>query len=1083
MTRGGFVRIVVAVGLFLSMPSVPAFAQACDPPAARIVSAQGAVEARRANQSQWVKAGLDDRLCPGDGLRTGPSSRAALALPDQTVTRVDQNTVISFPPPQDEKKTWLEVLEGALHIITRDRRALRVLTPFANAGIDGTEFLVTVSKTQAAILVFEGQVTLQGANAAASAGANQQVVAAAGAAPVVSAVVRPRDAVQWTLYYPPVTAATAAVAPEASAAARALAVGRVDEAQAALDRALIRDPANGEALALRSVIALAQNEREAARGFADQAVAAAPASAAALVARSYVQQADLDLAGVLQSLQQATGAEPGNAIAQARLAEIQLAFGDAEAAIATAKRAVAADPALALPHAVLGFAYLAGVETGAARAAFDEAIRLDSAAPLPRLGRGLALIRAGDLAAGREEIELAVILDPGNALIRSYMGKAYYEEKRDALAATQLGIAKGLDPLDPTAFFYDAIRKQTVNRPVEALEDLQQSVALNDNRAVYRSSLLLDDDAAARNASVSAVYEELGFDELAELQGAQAVVDNYASSPAHRLLGNTYARLPRYDIARVSETFQAQVRQPLSAPPINLLDSADRLTIVRDAGPARVGVNEYNSLFNRDQLRIQTDAIVGSDDTWGDQFVASGLEGSVGFGLSQLHYETDGFDDNDDAERNLYDGFLQIDTSPDSSWQINARHGDLKLGNTFFGFDPTFAIPDRLEEDGDSLRINGRHSGGPASEVVWSVGFEDRTRDVFYVPLDILVTRTDADSYTADVQRVDRLKSWQVITGASFIKVREDFPVEQAEIDSSAGNTYAYAQWQSGDEALVLVGGLSYDYLRQRYTTFTENIERNQLNPKFGFIWTARPGTVVRGAALAAVHRPLIGSSMLEPTSVVGFNQYFSGYDQYFGDREGGVTHRVGLSVDQAITTRLFGGLEGTLRSFDVPSLVLGGDRTWREKSARGYVYRTFGPGSVLPAGWNATASLTAEYEDVERPGDLTGTEAILDLDTFRLPLGVAIFAPGGLSLRLTGTYLRQHGDFQIDTFFPVNQSDDDEWVTDVQVEYRLPQRRGVVSLGVRNLFDSSLTIVETDPFSPRIARGRLGLLTISLVF
>ena len=50
-------------------------------------------------------------------------------------------------------------------------------------------------------------------------------------------------------------------------------------------------------------------------------------------------------------------------------------------------------------------------------------------------------------------------LDPGNALIRSYVGKAYYEEKRDGLAESQLKTAKELDPLDPTAWFYDAIQE------------------------------------------------------------------------------------------------------------------------------------------------------------------------------------------------------------------------------------------------------------------------------------------------------------------------------------------------------------------------------------------------------------------------------------------------------------------------------------------------------------------------------------------------------------------------------------------------------------------------------------------------
>ena len=40
-------------------------------------------------------------------------------------------------------------------------------------------------------------------------------------------------------------------------------------------------------------------------------------------------------------------------------------------------------------------------------------------------------------------------------------------------------------------WFYDAIRLQLANQPVSALRELEQSIALNDNRAPFRSRLLL----------------------------------------------------------------------------------------------------------------------------------------------------------------------------------------------------------------------------------------------------------------------------------------------------------------------------------------------------------------------------------------------------------------------------------------------------------------------------------------------------------------------------------------------------------------------------------------------------------------
>ena len=87
---------------------------------------------------------------------------------------------------------------------------------------------------------------------------------------------------------------------------------------------------------------------------------------------------------------------------------------------------------------------------------------------------------------------MAVGLDSTNSLLRSYLGKAYFEEKRDPLDARQFALAKQLDPLDPTPYLYDAIRLQSINRPVEAMLSMEKSIDLNDNRAVYRSNLLLD---------------------------------------------------------------------------------------------------------------------------------------------------------------------------------------------------------------------------------------------------------------------------------------------------------------------------------------------------------------------------------------------------------------------------------------------------------------------------------------------------------------------------------------------------------------------------------------------------------------
>ena len=470
----------------------------------------------------------------------------------------------------------LNLRAGAAYFFSRLPRSLKLITPFANAGVEGTEFFVKVERNQTFLSVFEGRVAITNPAGSLTLASGQSAIVKAGQAPALRVVVRPRDAVQWALHYPPIidfrpadfpgeaawqamvrqsilfywqgdlpsAFASIAAAPKdirdprffTYRAALLLTVGRVEEARVDIERALTLDPRDSHALALQSIIAVVQNRKDEALQLASQAVELEPTSSAARVALSYAQQAHFDLQGALASLQEAVALSPENALAWSRLAEIWLSIGNLKKALDAARRAVALNPQVARTQTVLGFTFLTQIKIRNAKTAFEHAIQLDQAAPLPRLGLGLAQIRQGKLKEGRGEIEIAASLDPNNSIIRSYLGKAYFEEKRDRLAREQFATAKELDPQDPTPWLYDAIRKQTVNRPVEALQDLQKSIALNDNRAVYRSRLLLDEDLAARSASLGRIYSDLGFQQLALVEGWKSVNVDPSNYSAHAFL-------------------------------------------------------------------------------------------------------------------------------------------------------------------------------------------------------------------------------------------------------------------------------------------------------------------------------------------------------------------------------------------------------------------------------------------------------------------------------------------------------------------------------------------------------------------
>ena len=221
-----------------------------------------------------------------------------------------------------------------------------------------------------------------------------------------------------------------------------------------------------------------------------------------------------------------------------------------------------------LADIVQGYADLAALRGAPRRGGFRRALAAGEPEPDWRCWAWAGADQAGDLAAGTAAArERRRRTTPAAACCARYLGKAYFEERRDEPAAKQYAIAKELDPTDPTPWFYDAIRLQLDNRPVAALRDLERSIALNDDRAPFRSRLLLDQDRPTRGASLARIYQDLGFASWASTRppGAGARPGQQRGAPVPVRL---YQGEPRLEAARVSELLQAQLLQPVGMNPV-----------------------------------------------------------------------------------------------------------------------------------------------------------------------------------------------------------------------------------------------------------------------------------------------------------------------------------------------------------------------------------------------------------------------------------------------------------------------------------------------------------------------------------
>ena len=103
-------------------------------------------------------------------------------------------------------------------------------------------------------------------------------------------------------------------------------------------------------------------------------------------------------------------------------------------------------------------------------------------------------------------------------------------------------------------------------------------------------------------------------------------------------------------------------------------------------------------------------------------------------------------------------------------------------------------------------------------------------------------------------------------------------------------------------------------------------------------------------------------------------------------------------------------------------------------------------------------------------------------MNTHRVPLGISLFHPSGLSTSLTATYYNQDGIFER-IVGGLEPGSDDFWIVDAAANYRLPKRYGFITVGATNLFDQRFKFFERDLNNPTIQPDRRFFLRVTLAF
>ena len=305
----------------------------------------------------------------------------------------------------------------------------------------------------------------------------------------------------------------------------AMLLGKAAEAREMLESAAASAsrPAQLLALSYLAQMDLVQNHKEEAKNRADQALALAPSSPLALLTRGLVDIAYFQLPAAQRRLEAALTADPHLIDAALYLGRLYLGGNYFGRARQTAEQALREAPRDARVLSLAGFVNIAFRRYEKARELFTKAVQASPQLGEAHLGLGFCAFRFGDMEQGLTEILTATLLDPRLASYQNELGKAFYQVRSFDKALATWDYAASLDPKDPTPHFYKGIALTDLNRPGEAIQSINRSIAMNNNRAVFRSRLLLDRDQSTRNYNLARSYSQLGLGEWAQSKALTAV--------------------------------------------------------------------------------------------------------------------------------------------------------------------------------------------------------------------------------------------------------------------------------------------------------------------------------------------------------------------------------------------------------------------------------------------------------------------------------------------------------------------------------------------------------------------------------
>jgi len=1051
----------------------------------------------RANTLKTIFAVPDMDLFGGDTIKTDNLGWAAILLSDETLVQINRNTIFvlkkvapaagwleskpaSLISGEKVNSSFIQLKSGEGWFRNKNKNMrINIETPTVTAGIRGTEINMTVAPNKrVSITVLEGEVTAANEFGSITGNSGELITVNPGEAPVKTLLIEPDDAVQWTVT---ISAGLeshlekmAKVYPQLFSLIQSR---RMIQAGKVIEQILRDTPDDPGALSWLALIRLFHGKTDLALEAAEKSVTLDPESLSSQIILSYCYQGKFELEKGKAVLETVLNKNPDHVLALVNLARLMFGSNETKQSALTIDRAFKVAPDNPELLTLKGFLALAMQKYNHVEDSLNRAISLE-----PRMGEaymGLAVfhMRQGKHSLALKEIATAVLLEPRRSVFVSYWAKMLYQIKRFDRALELLDLAESLDPNDPTPHLYKAIIYRDLNYPGKAVAALNHAISLNDNRAVYRSRFLLDQDLAVKNVNLSIIFNQLGLADWARSKSLDSIKKDYRNSSGHSFLGGAYQKLDARLRASNSEQLIGILLQPAN---FNSLSS----------------FQEYTSFFEQPETITFITGTMGNMNRWEGSLSLSGAvpDQNLAYSFGAISNETDGWRQTNGADWKGIKGIIKWDPTPEDGVYLDLSYNDSEQmdvrRNQLYEYNAPIRPTEDLSATNPVFRFGYHRKMSPMTDLIVFAKYSELNQDaigksVFSLidPSVVTLSETDNDldqkEFSIQTNIMHSRGNHEIIAGALYYWFEQErhtdelwdhyvffidkFEYHSSDTFQSGGqkedpfySIYLQDIWQVNSR-ITLEGSLYWDKAEFGSVYGAPDIDYNMINPRLGIIYRPDDKNVIRMAGFRYIVPPI--NERIDPSDIAGVMVYRNAF-------AGTVSKEVDLiwehEWEKAFSFSNIYYLENSVKWASNTGEITK-TSSWVKGAEQAF--------NIIARDW---LGIIAGYRfmDVENsfyPGK--------DRYDHRAAIALIANLPSGFFASATQIFR------YMDMKTRINYENEKIWITDLTAGYQFPDKLGSISLSVTNVFDNHFNwIVDDFVFTGRVPEREIRL-TLSMIF